>query len=154
MQAFLIRSPTDLYAPVMQTGRPSKRPRTPFGQRLLALREAAGLSQAQVAGQLGITQHAYAYWERHPVALRPEQLVQLATILKITVEELMDEAAAKKRSGPSGKARQAFEQVSKLPRHQQQRILGVVEDMLTARQANGSKARSQPPATANEKKGD
>jgi transcriptional regulator with XRE-family HTH domain len=128
MQAFSISSPNGLYASVMQTGRPSNRLRTLFGQRLLALREAAGLSQAQVAEGLGMTQHAYAYWERHPVALRPEQLLRLARILKVTVEELMDEAAAKKRNaGPSGKARQLFEAVSKLPRRQQEKVFSILE---------------------------
>jgi transcriptional regulator with XRE-family HTH domain len=142
MQAFLISPPTGLYASVMQTGRPSKRPRSPFGQRLLALREVTGLSQAQVAERLGITQHAYAYWERRPVALRPEQLVQLATILKITVEELMDEAAAKRRSaGPSGKARQLFEAVSKLPRRQQEKVFSILEPFVREH-GNGTNGHS------------
>jgi transcriptional regulator with XRE-family HTH domain len=90
----------------------------------------AGLSQAQVAEQLGITQHAYAYWERNPVALRPEQLVQLAAALHTRVEELVCDDAAKRRNGgggPSGKARQLFEAVSKLPRRQQEKIFAILE---------------------------
>jgi len=111
-------------------GRPSKRPRTPFGERLAALREAAGLTQAQVAAQLGITQHAYAYWERNPVALRPEQLLQLAAALHTNVEALVGQPPAQRRNGgggPAGKARQLFEAVSRLPRRQQEKIFAILE---------------------------
>jgi transcriptional regulator with XRE-family HTH domain len=112
----------------MQVGRPSKHPRTAFGERLFAARTAAGLSQAEVAQKLGITQTAYADWERHPVALRPDQIEKLTEILKIAVEQLFtDNGRRRERGGPVGRARRAFEQVSKLPRSQQQHILKVVE---------------------------
>jgi len=79
MQAFSVTIFNPPYAAFVQTGRPSKEPRTEFGQRLLAAREASGLSQAQVAEQLGITQKAYAVWERYPVALRPEQIEKVTS---------------------------------------------------------------------------
>lgn len=116
----------------MQTGRPSKHPRTPFGERVLAARLAAGLSQAQVAEKLGITQTSYADWERHPVALRPDQVEQLTKILNVSAEQLYGSPAKPRGGGPVGKARRLFEEVSGLPRSQQQHILRVVEDLLTA----------------------
>jgi transcriptional regulator with XRE-family HTH domain len=64
----------------MKTGRPAKYHRTPFGERLHTARLATGLSQAQVAQKLGM---GYAVWERHPVALRPEQIEQVTEILGI-----------------------------------------------------------------------
>ena len=112
----------------MQTGRPSKEPRTPFGARLHAAREAAGLSQAQVAGKMGVTQTAYGVWERYPVALRPEQIEQLAVALNTTVEHLFGRDSAKSRGkGPAGKLRQVFEKASQLPRHQQNKVAEFVE---------------------------
>jgi len=120
----------------MKTGRPSKYPRSPFGARLHAAREAKGISQAQVAKKLGITQTAYAVWERHTVALRPEQIEQVAALLDVTVTDLMSQTGQPKRgAGPVGKARQVFERVSQLPRATQQRILANVEDSLTAYEA-------------------
>ena len=116
----------------MKTGRPSKRPRTPFGQRVYEAREALGLSQAEVANKLGINQASYGAWERDPVALRPEQVEQLAKILNVSIEQLYGVSAPKSRGGPAGKARQIFERVSQLPRATQQRILANVEDALTA----------------------
>ncbi len=112
----------------MQTGRPSKEPRTPFGTRLHAAREAAGLSQAQIAQKMGVTQTAYGVWERYPVALRPEQIEQLAVALNITVEHLFGRDSAKSRGkGPAGKLRQVFEKASQLPRHQQNKVAEFVE---------------------------
>ena len=54
MQAILITEPTSPYNGAMQTGRPAKTKRSEFGARVHALREATGLSQAQVADKLGI----------------------------------------------------------------------------------------------------
>ena len=138
MQAFSLINSTGPYAADMQAGRPSKHPRTAFGERLLAARLTAGLSQSQVAEQLGITQTSYADWERHPVALRPDQIEQITGILNVTVEQLYgpDPSAKARRGGPIGKARQLFEQVSRLPRSQQQHVLRVVEDLLSAQRVN------------------
>ena len=120
------------YDGLMQQGRPAKRPRTDFGTRLFEARQSLGLSQQEVASQLGITQSAYAAWERSPVALRPEQLRKLIDILKISADELVGFSKNKRSGGPIGKARRIFEEVSKLPRSRQQRVVAVVEDMLTA----------------------
>jgi transcriptional regulator with XRE-family HTH domain len=115
----------------MQTGRPSTKKRPPFGARIHALREQAGLSQQQLAERLGMTQRAYAYWERNPVALRPEQLQKLAEALGVSVEELLGESPSRKRGvGPAGKMRQLFDAASRLPRAQQQKIAAVLEPFI------------------------
>lgn len=133
MQAKRITFEPDPYPFAMNTGRPSSIPRTDFGARLHAAREALGLSQAQVADKLGISQNAYACWERRPVALRPDQIGQVAGILHVSVDSLFgDDASGSRKNGPTGKARRVFEEVSKLPRKRQLRILNTVEDMLTA----------------------
>ena len=140
MQAKTITSFPGPYDVAMNTGRPARHPRTPFGERLHAAREARGLSQAQVAEQLGMSQNAYACWERKPVALRPDQVEQLAKILDVSVEALFNgDGGPDRKGGPTGKARRVFDEVSRLPRKRQQRILSVVEDMLAAQRlvANG-----------------
>lgn len=122
----------------MKTGRPPKSGRSDFGARVYALREAAGLSQREVAAQLDISQPSYALWERNDVALRPEQLLTLARILNVRPEELLTPpTTASRRGGPAGKARRVFEAVSLLPRNRQQKILEVVE-ALVAQHASGN----------------
>jgi transcriptional regulator with XRE-family HTH domain len=115
----------------MQTGRPPKHDRPPLGERIAVFRERAGLSQQQLADALDVNQQMIAYWERRAVTLRPEQLADLADSLKVSAEELLGKEAPKVRgSGPSGKARQVFEAVSRLPRRQQQKIVEVVEALV------------------------
>ena len=127
------------YDGLMQTGRPSKQPRTAFGERLHAAREALGLSQNQVAEKMGVNQASYGAWERYPVALRPDQIEQLAKILGVTVEHLFGQATTKfHRGGPAGKMRQIFEAASRLSRSQQQHIVRVIEPFIREH-ANGHK---------------
>jgi transcriptional regulator with XRE-family HTH domain len=124
-----------VYTDRMKTGRPPKKERTPFGERLNRARLNAGLSQVQIAENLGITQSAYAAWERENIALRPDQVICLCKLLKIRVEELFEDNTSRKSGGPTGKAYRLFEDVAKLPQRQQQRILGTVEDMLIAQKS-------------------
>lgn len=125
---------------ISQGGRPAKKERTLFGERLYQLRLAAGLSQQQLADKLGLSQRAYAYWERHPVALRPDQLEQLAVALNVSVSDLMGEKEEKRRgTGPTGRMKQLFEQANDLPRSQQQKIAAVLEAFISQQRQAESK---------------
>ena len=127
------------YCDGMKTGKPSKSDKKDFSERLCRLREAAGLSQRNVAKQMGISQPSYANWESHNVSLKPEQLVRLADVLGVDVADLLKDKITKRRGGPAGKVRRLFEDVSLLPRSRQQRIVAVVEDMVTvAKQTTGA----------------
>jgi transcriptional regulator with XRE-family HTH domain len=130
MQALSYIEVNAVYDPAMPTnmGRPTNRKRTAFGERLVAARDEAGLNQRDLANRLCITQRALSWWERQPVSLKPEQLAALAVALGVSADYLLGIDTAKKRgTGPAGKARRVFEAVSKLPRHQQQKIVDVVE---------------------------
>lgn len=128
MQAYSVTFFDDPYYKGMKTGRPSTEPRTIFGERLLAAREALGLSQSQVAEKMNVSQKAYAVWERYPVALRPDQIEKLAGILNVQVESLFNGNGHDKRGmGPTGKVRRIFEKVNRLPRHQQNKVVEFVE---------------------------
>lgn len=111
----------------MPQGRPSTRERSEFGQRLVALREAAGLTQSQVAEALGIGQRSYSAWEREAIAIQPERLKRLAEILGTTVGELCGESPPKRAAAPRGKLNQVFEAASQLPRRQQNKVAEWVE---------------------------
>ena len=134
MQAQSIASSAPSYDEGMKAGKPSKSNRTDFAARVAALREAAGLSQRAVAHEMGISQPSYANWETRNVSLKPEQLTKLAQVLGVTVDALLEDGngSRSKRGGPTGKVRRVFEEVNRLPRTRQQRIVSVVEDMLVA----------------------
>jgi len=108
------------------------------GQRLKALREAAGLTQRELARQLGVHHSNIQFWESGAVPPRSEVLPAMAELLGVRVEELLGhEARRKVVAAPSGRARLAFDKVSKLPKRQQQKILEVVEAFV-AQHANGN----------------
>lgn len=133
MQALSSITENTVYVADMATtmGRPTERKRTAFGERLVTAREAAGLSQRELADKLGITQRALCWWEREPVALKPEQLAALTVAVGVSADFLLGRDGEKKRgNGPSGKARRAFEAVARLPRHHQQKIVDVVEALV------------------------
>ncbi len=134
MQDFSQNTAIDPYNGRMAQGRPSTRKRTAFGQKLFICREASGLTQAQVAEQLGISQRAYAAWERDSVAILPDRLKLLASALGTTVAQLVGESS-NERSSSGGRINRDFEDVRKLPRRQQAKILDVVEAMLAQQEA-------------------
>jgi len=99
-----------------------------FGKRIAEARQRAGLTQVELAKKLGVTQQVVAAWERRNVALRAEQIRTLAEALGTTADYLIGISASwKGTKGPSGKVRHVFEQVSKLPRRQQQKVVEFVE---------------------------
>jgi transcriptional regulator with XRE-family HTH domain len=97
-----------------------QKPRSPLGARLAAARLHAGLTQRQLADKLGLSQRVIAHWETQSVGLRADQLTALADALNVTTDFLLGREEEKpQQSGPSGKVRRVFEEVSTLPRHQQ-----------------------------------
>ncbi len=60
-----------------------------FSERLKDLRKQAGLTQVDVAGKLGISQQAYASWERGAKKPTQENLVKIAQILNVSVDYLV-----------------------------------------------------------------
>ena len=60
-----------------------------FSERLKDLRKQAGLTQVDVAEKLGISQPAYASWERGVKKPTQENLVKIAQTLNVSVDYLV-----------------------------------------------------------------
>lgn len=67
-----------------------------FGNRLCALRKAAGLSQAQLGERLHVTNKAVSKWENGRAMPGLDIVRQLADILSVTVDELLAHEGKKK----------------------------------------------------------
>lgn len=104
-----------------------------FGERLVTLRKAQGLTQVQLAALLDVSQQAitaYASGQRRvPISTLP----QLAEHLGVSLEDLIGlpakRAAAGKR-GPAPKIQQQLEQVSRLPKAKQRMVTEVLDSLL------------------------
>jgi transcriptional regulator with XRE-family HTH domain len=94
------------------------------GARLVALRKAAALSQAELARLIGEPQQNVALWEQSDKPPRSDAIPKLARALGVRVEDLFTEKTSLPRpSGPVGKVRKLFDEVAKLPRRQQDKIV-------------------------------
>lgn len=108
---------------------PKSRP--PQGARLADLRRAAGLTQVELAKLLGETQQNITFWEHSDKPPRSEILPKLAKVLGVSVEQLLGiSPLADRRPGPVGKTQKAFEEVARLPRSQQDKIVEIVEALV------------------------
>jgi transcriptional regulator with XRE-family HTH domain len=119
----------------MPGGRPPRKEASFLGACIAQARLKAGLSQNDLADRLEISRNLIAQWERSAVALKADQLLALSEALNVSVDALLGREPAKRGSGPVGRAQKLFEEVSHLPRRQQERILAMVEDMLVAQRA-------------------
>jgi transcriptional regulator with XRE-family HTH domain len=101
-----------------------------FGSHLMELRRTAGLSQNALAAKLGVPQSNISFWEKWDKPPRGDILPSLAQALSVSVDELLGYKAPKRKAAPVGKARHAFDAVSRLPRRQQDQIIKVVNALV------------------------
>lgn len=66
-----------------------------FSERLKDLRKQAGLTQVDVAERLGVSQPAYASWERGVKKPTQENLVKIAQTLNVSVDYLVGNSEEK-----------------------------------------------------------
>lgn len=112
-------------------------PRKGVGARITELRIAANLTQKELAEQAGVPVANIGFWERTNTPPPSDALLRIAKVLGTTADELLTGKAPgpARKPGPPGRVSQTFDQVAKLPRSRQQKILDVV-DALLAQQSN------------------
>lgn len=112
--------------------RPSSKPRPKQGARLAALRKAAGLSQTELAKTINVSQQTVAYWETSAVPPRSDVLPRMAQALGVRVEQILSDAPinAVRQPGPVGEVQRTFDEVRKLPRKQQLKIIETVQALV------------------------
>ncbi|MEO8649471.1 MAG: helix-turn-helix transcriptional regulator [Acidobacteriota bacterium] len=105
-------------------------------QRLVRLRKQAGLSQTQMMPEkLGVSQPVVSDYERGASRLHGELILKVAEILNVTADELLGRETKKPKARPSGKVQQVFEEVSNLPRRQQDKVVEFVSAFVRQQQA-------------------
>jgi transcriptional regulator with XRE-family HTH domain len=122
----------DLYNAGTMAGRPASTPSTEHGERLAALRKAAGLSQAQLADAVGIPARSVTFYERKALSLPSHLVTKFSTVLGVPVEQVLGVAAknGSAKRGPKSELERRLENVRRLPRTEQKRILQVVDALL------------------------
>jgi len=98
--------------------------------RLRVLREAAQLSQRELARLIDERQSNIQYWEETGKTPRSNVLIPMAKALGVTVEELLGETRARRAPAAGGRLGRLVNRVSSLPRRRQQKIIEVVEALV------------------------
>jgi transcriptional regulator with XRE-family HTH domain len=119
-----------------------------LGVRIATTRKGLGMTQVQLAEELGIAQQVVASYEvgrrRMPIALLP----RLARALAVTVEELIGEETRPGKRGPAPKLLQRMERIRRLPRTKQRFVMDMIDTVL--QQATRERQQAQQPRDGDE----
>lgn len=97
------------------------------------MRKAAGLTQIELAKFLDVPQANIAFWEWSDKPPRSDLLPKMAKAFSVRLEALLVATAAQpiaRRKGPIGEVQRTFEEVTKLPRKQQRKVLEMVQALV------------------------
>jgi transcriptional regulator with XRE-family HTH domain len=112
---------------------------TPFGQRLVALRKARGLTQVQLARLAGTTQRAVSYYENEAGFPPAPAVIQLARALRITTDELLGLKTPKvdhlNDDAESRRLWRRFRQMAALPDRDRRAVVRLINSLVASKRA-------------------
>jgi len=102
-----------------------------LGQRIARLRKACGLTQTQLANQIGMTQTMISEYELDRRRLHAEMVANVATTLKVSTDELLGVKVAKKSHNQFDlKLVRRMQKISDLPPGKQKVLLHTIDTLL------------------------
>lgn len=111
-------------------------PGSAFGERIVALRRASGLSQAELAARIGTSQRVISYYEVQSGFPSAESIVAMAKALGVTTDELLGLKAVKrngKRSRQEEWLWKKFRRILTLPQRVQRTVIRMVNSAVSGR---------------------
>jgi len=118
-----------------------KKPTTDFGVRLIALRQARGMTQIQLAAAIASTQRAVSYYETGGGYPTPQAIIALAKALDVTSDELLGLRPVKKErtadniTAENRRLWKTFQKVAELPERDQKAVARLINSLVASRQA-------------------
>ena len=111
--------------------RPTTRRATDFGSRLTEARNAAGLTQAQLAERLSVSQQMIDYYERRAKNPTADFIRKAAAALNVSVDQLLGHVVKNGRKpGPPSQLEQRIAALRRLPRDKQKVVLQFLDAFL------------------------
>ncbi len=106
-----------------------------FGERLARLRKEKGLSQIELAEQVGTVRAVLADYERDKVRLNAEMICRLAAALDVTTDEFLGVKRSVKADAHNGdklplKLVRRIKRIEQLPSLQQRVLLRTIDGFL------------------------
>jgi transcriptional regulator with XRE-family HTH domain len=119
---------------------------TTFGQRLVALRKAAALTQQELADEVGVSRRMIAYYEGQSEHPPTTLLPALAQALNVSSDELLGLTPTPKRNGRvrDNRMQRRLQQIESLPLEERRQIMQLVDAFIERgqlkRRSNGQTA--------------
>lgn len=119
---------------------------TTFGQRLVALRNAAALTQQELADEVGVSRRMIGYYEGQSEHRPTTLLPALAHALNVSADELLGLTPTVKRNGRvrDNRMQRRLQQIESLPPEERRQIMELVDAFIERgqlkRRADSSKA--------------
>ena len=102
-----------------------------IGQRLARLRRDRGITQAELAETLGMTQPMISGYEHGTLRLHGELIVELARILSVSADEILGLGESKGPTAPTNRRLlRRLQELDSLPRRDQQALLRTIDAFL------------------------
>jgi transcriptional regulator with XRE-family HTH domain len=102
-----------------------------LGERIAQLRKEHGLTQAQLAELLGVSQQQVASFEAGRRRVTVSMLPALARALAVPIEALLGHKPEGAKRGPTPKLQQQLERISRLPRARQRFVMEMLDAALS-----------------------
>ena len=104
-----------------------------FGRRLVELRKARGLTQVELAEEIGSSQRAISYYENEAAFPPSDVLAALSGALKVSADELLGiepvKATGLASSAEERRLWRKFQQVMELPERDQRAVIRLVNSL-------------------------
>ncbi len=102
---------------------------TTFGQRLVALRKAAALTQQELADEVGVSRRMIAYYEGQSAHPPTTLLPALAQALHVSADALLGLAQTPKHNGRvrDNRMQRRLQQIEGLPPEERRQIMQLVD---------------------------
>lgn len=105
-----------------------------FGPRLAAIRQAKGLTQAELGEAVGVSQRVIAYYETETQQPPGALLADLARALKVSADELLGLKPVSEKTSPrTARLMKRLGRVAELPAADQRAVLKLIEALIEAR---------------------
>lgn len=111
--------------------RKSSSPGDSVGQRLAQLRKARGLTQAELAARLGISQASISEYERDVFRLNSDLIIDISNILEVSADELLGlQPAPKATAIKDQRLLHRMAQIDQLPKRKKDALLMTIKAFL------------------------
>lgn len=107
-----------------------------LGQRIAALRDQRGVTQAEISEKLGISQALMSQYEHGRLRPNAALIIELARILKVSADEILGlDKSGDDDAKPNRRILRRVEQIESLPRRKREALLQTIDAFLKGAEA-------------------